>query len=154
MRTRILLFSVVLVFFSINVFAQPGKGRQEPKPPCIEERLKMISDKVCKPLELNETQTEEVLAAFKDFFVEMDKVMRPGPGSKPDGENVGHVQGEGPDSHGGSGVFNKTKTEALEKIRNEKVKKAIPSELYQEYLKLEKTTRPEHPKGEKPPRPE
>ncbi len=152
MKTRILLFPVVLVFFSINVSAQPDKGRNEPKPPSIEERLKMISDKVCKPLELSETQTEEVLAAFKDFFVEMDKVMRPGP--KPDGENAGPVPGDGPDNHGGPGVFNKTKTEALEKIRNEKVKKAIPSELYQEYLKLEKTTRPEPPKGEKPPRTE
>jgi hypothetical protein len=92
------------------------------KPPSIENRLKMIDEKICQPLNLNIAQKKEVTAAFKDFFIEMDKLInnKENPSARPE----------------------KSKVDALGKARDEKVKKAIPESIYTQYLELEKKSRP------------
>ena len=105
-------------------FAQPqtdGKGR---KPPTSEELLKMVNEKICQPLKLDKNQTAKVSVAFKDFFTEMDKLIdfKSNPPRMPE----------------------KSKIDALAKIRDNKVKKAIPEKLFDKYIELEKTTRPPH----------
>ncbi len=105
-------------------FSQPGNNGM--KPPSIEERLKMADKEICQPLKLDKSQTEKVIAAFKDFFVEMDKIATPP--ARPE----------------------KSKVDALAKIRDEKVKLAIPAASYTKYLELEKVTRPKGPEEGRP----
>jgi hypothetical protein len=120
MKTKLFLAAITILLGISNCFSQPGKGGM--KPPSIEERFKMINEKICQPLTLDNTQSEKVSAAFNDFFTEMDKLVdiSTNPPTRPD----------------------KSKVDALAKIRDEKVKQAIPEALFNKYLELEKTTRP------------
>ncbi len=122
MKTKMALTVLFISFFSSICFAQPnGKGH---KPPTIEERLKMINEKICQPLNLDKNQTEKVSVAFKDFFTEMDKLIdfKANPPRMPE----------------------KSKVDALAKIRDNKVKQVIPENLFQKYIELEKSIRPPH----------
>lgn len=123
MRPRTIATSIAFLLLRIACFAQPGGDM---KPPGIEERIKMIDEKICQPLNLDNTQKIKVLTAFHDFFVEMDKIAKPP--ARPD----------------------KTMADALTKTRDDKVKQAIPAALFPKYLELEKTTRPKEPKEGKP----
>jgi hypothetical protein len=120
MKFKIIAISIAFLLIGNMCFAQPGNTGM--KPPGIEERLKMVYEKICQPLKLDKSQKEKVLLAFNDFFVEMDKSAKPP--EKPE----------------------KSKVDALSKIRDEKVKQAIPATLYTKYLELEMTTRPKEPK--------
>ena len=120
MKTKLFLVAITILLGISNCFSQPGKGGM--KPPSIEERLKMVNEKICQPLKLDDTQKEKVNSAFNDFFTEMDKLVdkSTNPPTRPD----------------------KSKVDALAKIRDEKVTQAIPEALFNKYLELEKTTRP------------
>jgi uncharacterized protein YfkK (UPF0435 family) len=127
MKTKIILTILFISLFSNICLAQPNeKGH---KPPTIEERLKMINEKICQPLELDKNQSEKVNDAFKDFFVEMDKLIdfKVNPPRFP----------------------KKSKVNALAKIRDNKVKQVIPENLFEKYIELEKSARPPH-KRKKP----
>jgi len=115
---------IVILLIGSACFSQPGKGGM--KPPSIEERLKMVDKEICQPLKLDKTQTGKVSAAFNDFFVGIDKIATPP--ARPE----------------------KSKVDALAKIRDEKVKQAIPAALYAKYLELEKATRPKGPEEGRP----
>jgi len=95
-------------------------------PSTIEERLKVVEEKIIKPLSLNSTQKESVNTAFKDFFTEMDKLMMNQSNSKE--------------------YTDKSKIESLEKVRDEKVKQVLSNEQFTKYLELEKVSRPVKPK--------
>ena len=84
----------------------------------------MINEKICQPLNLDKNQTEKVSVAFKDFFTEMDKLIdyKANPPRMPE----------------------KSKVDALAKIRDNKVKQVIPENLFQKYIELEKSIRPPH----------
>jgi len=120
MKTKLLLAAITIFLGICNCFSQPGNGGM--KPPSLEERLKMVNEKICQPLKLDNTQVEKVSSAFNDFFTEMDKLVdkSTNPPTRPE----------------------KSKVDALAKIRDEKVKQAIPEALFTKYLELEKTTRP------------
>lgn len=109
-------------------FSQPGNNGM--KPPSIEERLKRVDKEICQPLKLDKSQTEKVTAAFKDFFVEMDKLVdkNANPPARPDKSNI----------------------DILAKKRDEKVKLAIPAAMFPKYLELEKVTRPKGPEAGRP----
>ncbi len=126
MMNRIARMALCIVFIVIaNIcVAQPGKG--EMRLPSIEERIKMVNEKICQPIKLNNTETVKVLGAFKDFFDEMDKIAKP------------PVRPE------------KSKVDALAKIRDDKVQRVIPVALFPKYLELEMTLRPKEPKDGKP----
>ncbi|WP_281239684.1 hypothetical protein [Flavobacterium praedii] len=124
MRSIIVITSLFTVLFAGFCFAQPqadGKGR---KPPTIEERLKMVNEKICQPLQLDKNQTAKISVVYKEFFTEMDKLIdfKSNPPRMPE----------------------KPKVEALAKIRDSKVKKVIPENVFVKYLELEKSTRPPH----------
>jgi hypothetical protein len=119
MKTKLLFTAIAFLLSLNNCFSQPGNGGM--KPPSIEERLKMVDKEICQPLKLDKTQKEKVSEAFNDFFVAMDKIATP------------------------PAMPEKAKIDALAKIRDEKVKKAIPESLFTKYLELEKSTRPKGP---------
>lgn len=120
------LVNVITVCLSIlftNIcLAQPQSDSKGPKPPTLEQRLKMVTEKICLPLKLDKNQTKKVGDVFKDFFSEMDKSidLKTNPPRMPE----------------------KSKVEALAKIRDNKIKKIIPENLFDKYLELEKTIRP------------
>ena len=124
MKSKIVIFTLFISMFTGVCFAQSqpdGKGR---KPPTIEERLKMVNEKICQPLKLDKNQTAKVSVAFKDFFIEMEKLMdfKTNPPRMPE----------------------KPKVDALVKIRDNKEKKIIPENVFDKYIELEKATRPPH----------
>jgi hypothetical protein len=98
-------------------------------PPTLEERLKIVEEKIIKPLSLSAAQQEKVITAFKEFYAEMEKLK-------------GHQgsSNQKPD---------RSKVQAFEKIRDEKVQQAIPEKLFPQYLELEKNARPQKPVEDK-----
>lgn len=130
MKSKIALTILCISLFSGICFAQSqpdGKGR---KPPTIEERLKMVNEKICQPLKLDKNQSLKVSDAYKEFFTEMDKSIdfKANPPRMPE----------------------KSKVDALAKIRDNKVKKVIPENLFDKYTELEKSTHP--PREGNPPK--
>jgi hypothetical protein len=81
----------------------------------------VLDEKIIKPLSLNSTQIQSVTTAFKDFFTEIKELKT----------NKSNPQ-EHPD---------KSKIEAIEKIRDEKVKQVLSNEQFTKYLELEKASR-------------
>jgi hypothetical protein len=124
MKTIRFVLGIAILLMGSTCFSQPGNGGM--KPPSIEERLKMVDKEICLPLKLDKNQKEKVSAAFKDFFVGIDK-MASTP-ARPE----------------------KSKIDALAKIRDEKVKLAIPAAMFPKYLELEKVTRPKGPEEGRP----
>ncbi len=129
MKTKI--FFAAMAIFLISSISRAQTQNNEMKPPSIEERLKMVETKICLPLKLDSNQKEVVILAFKDFFIEMDKLM---------------------DSNPRTIMPEISKVEPLEKTRDEKVKQVIADTLFTKYLELEKSSRPPRPNEEKPPK--
>jgi len=128
MKTKIFAAVITILLSGSIGFSQPGQGSK--KPPGIEERLKMVDERISQPLSLDQAQKEKVALAFKGFFTEMDKLMdlKTDPPARPE----------------------KSKVDALAKTRDDKVKMAIPEALFPKYLELEKETRPKGPDQERP----
>lgn len=120
---------IVLFISSLSTICLAQPNGKEHKPPTIEERLKMVTEKICQPLQLDKNQTAKVSVAFKDFFTEMDKLIdfKTNPPRMPE----------------------KSKVDALAKIRDNKVKKVIPENVFDKYIELEKSIRPPH-EGKQP----
>ena len=102
---------------------ETGKPVADHKP-TLEERMKVLDEKVIKPLSLTTAQKETVVNAFKVFYSGLDKLIAGGnAGSPPD----------------------KSKVEPFEKTRDAKIKLVLNDALYKKYLELEKATRPPSP---------
>jgi len=126
MKTKLFATVIMILFAGSFCFSQPeGSGTNPPPRPTIEERLKTVNERICQPLNLKKAQTKKVDAAFNEFFVEVDKLMgdQSGPPIMPE----------------------KSKLDALDKIRNDKVNKIISTELFPKYLELEIAARPNVP---------
>jgi hypothetical protein len=103
----------------------PDAGNQgRPNPPSAEERMKKTEANVIKPLGLNTSQNEVVTKAYKDFYTEMDAMMK--------------TQGNA------SGPPDKSKTEPLRQKRDDKIKQVLTAEQYKKYQDLERAN---HPQG-------
>jgi len=122
MKTKMAFIVLFISSLSTICLAQPNG--KEHKPPTIEERLKMVNEKICQPLKLDKNQTTKVSVIFKDFFTEMDKLIdfKTNPPRMPE----------------------KSKVDALAKIRDNKVKNVIPENVFDKYIELEKSIRPPH----------
>ncbi len=123
MKTRVFT-SIIILFVGINFgFSQPKDGSQQP--PSQKERIGMVEERICKPLNLNKQQTEKVTSAFNEFFAEIEKLVdkSANPPIRPE----------------------KAKVDALGKIRDEKVRQAIPQSIFPKYLELELSARPKGP---------
>lgn len=102
----------------------PPVGHQQgsDQRPSPEERMNRINEKIIAPLQVNEQQKKEIVAAFSEFFAEMDQIQK-----------NSMVQPE------------RSKIEAIEKQRDEQVKKVLSCEQFVNYLELEKAARPPRP---------
>lgn len=96
-------------------------------PPSLYERLAIIDEKICNPLSLSIVQKESVNKAFRDFYTEMDNLMKT------------QVNAQIPPD--------KSKVEPLERTRDEKIKQVISGEQFKKYLELEKASRPKREEG-------
>lgn len=128
-------FSIAIAFLAsafVLVQAQP------PKPPSLADRLKHVTEKVDKDLSINAQQKEQLIAAFKNFFVAMDAL---------------HKEQAPPPPP------NKAAVEKLLAVRDEKIKSILTAEEFIKYTRMEKAMRPKHegphpPMGNKMPPPE
>ena len=128
MRTK-LFATVIMVLSAVSFcFSQPEHGGM--KPPSKNERIKMVKERICQPLNLDKLQTEKVTSAFNDFFVEMDKLV--------DRSVKPPVRPE------------KSKVDSLAKIRDEKVKHIMQESKFTKYLELELAGRPKGPEDGEP----
>jgi periplasmic protein CpxP/Spy len=105
------------------------QSKGESKQPSSEERLKMVQEKVIKPLSLSLSQEEKVTSAFKNYFSEL--------------ENLRKIQSNPKEP------LEKSKVEPLEKARDEKIKALLSAEQFKKYLELEKAIRPPKPEDQK-----
>ncbi|MES2773362.1 MAG: hypothetical protein V4722_04215 [Bacteroidota bacterium] len=98
-----------------------------PKPPSAEERLKHVTEKMEKDLQLTKAQKDKLAAAFKIFFADMDKLRsseKPPPPPPP------------------PPPANKEAADKLIKERDSKIKQALTEDQFKKYLELEKQLRP------------
>jgi hypothetical protein len=127
MKKRFFIFSIL---FSASTMAQP------PKPPTNEEKLKHVSEKINKEITLTAVQKAKVEAAYKEFFVNMDKLRKeskqemPPPPPPPPGK--------------------KEEVDKLVKARDAKIKSVLSETQYQKYAEVEKSLRPPRPEGPPP----
>lgn len=128
MKTKKFAIVIIILLIGGVCFAQPGNEGM--KPPSLEERMKMVDHKICQPLKLDKSQTEKVMAAFKEFFVEMDKLVdkNANPPAKPE----------------------KSKIDVLAKKRDDKIKLVLSKDQFPTYLALEEASRPPMPNHQKP----
>ncbi len=128
MKTN-LVYTVIVFLLCLNsCYSQPGNAGMNP--PGIEDRLKLVDKEICQPLKLGKSQSEKVSAAFKEFFVEMDKLVdkNANPPAKPE----------------------KSKIDVLAKKRDDKIKLVLSKDQFPTYLALEEASRPPMPNGQKP----
>ncbi len=128
MKTIKFALGITILLIGSACFSQPGNGGM--KPPSIEERLKMVDKEICQPLKLDKSKTERVTAAFKEFFVDMDKLVdkNANPPARPD----------------------KSKIDVLAKKRDDKIKAVLSKDQFPTYQALEEASRPPMPNGSIP----
>ncbi|MEO7312734.1 MAG: hypothetical protein ABIX01_20290 [Chitinophagaceae bacterium] len=124
---QILVLAMAASLSSVLLQAQPGP----PKPPSAEERLKHVTEKMEKDLQLSNTQKETLAAAYKAFFAEMDKLR----GSEPP-----------PPPPPPPPPANKEAADKLIKERESKIKQALTDDQFKKYQELEKQMRPGGPR--------
>ena len=105
-------------------------NRDRSKPPSTEERMKILQEKVIKPLSLSSTQNETITKAFQEFYSGM--------------ENMKKTQADPPQP------VEKSKIDPLEKTRDDKIKQVLSTEQFTKYMELEKASRPPRPGGTAP----
>jgi hypothetical protein len=87
-----------------------------------EEKLKAVETNIIKPLSLNSSQSQAVLAAYKEFFTGMETLRK--------------VQGEQ------GGPVDRSKVEPLKQKRDDKIKKVLTAAQFSKYQELEKSFHP------------
>jgi hypothetical protein len=107
------------------------RAQQPPQPPSIEERLKHTSEVLQKEVQPSAAQQAQIDAAFKIFFIAMDKLHKenPPPPPPPPDPKV------------------KEAMDKLVKERDEKIKKALTEDQFKKYKEAEKKLRPPKPGG-------
>jgi Spy/CpxP family protein refolding chaperone len=124
------------VFFSSALLAAAIVTAQ-PQPPSNEEKLKHVSEKINKEIALTAAQKTKVEAAYKDFFIEMDKLRKKGKDGKP----------EQPPPPPPPPPGKKEDVDKLTNARDTKIKAALTAEQYKKYSEIEQTLRPPRPQG-------
>jgi Spy/CpxP family protein refolding chaperone len=129
-----ILFSNAMLVTAIAT-AQQGP----PKPPGNEEKLKHVSEKINKEITLTAAQKTKVEAAYKDFFIEMEKLRKNNKDGKPE------MPPPPPPPPG-----KKEDVDKLAKARDAKIKAALSEVQYKKYSEIEQTLRPPRPGGPPP----
>ena len=129
----IFLFSLSLFSFLFSI----AQNQQSPKHPSQEERLKQVSEKITKEIKLSATQKTKVEAAYKDFFVDVEKLHA---------KNGNKEMPPPPPPPPGS----KEDMDKLSKVRDVKIKSALTETQYTKYVEMEASLRPPKPDGMQP----
>lgn len=116
---------VLMVLLQANSFCQNQQNPGKPHPPTTEERMKIVQEKIIKPLSLNTTQSQTVTQAFTEFFTAADNARK-----------------NQKDLHG---PLDKSVIGPLEKTRDDKISKVLTKDQFTKYLELEKSSRPPKP---------
>jgi Spy/CpxP family protein refolding chaperone len=132
MKKQITLFSVCIML-AAAAHTQPPPNGNHPKPPTKEERLKHVSEKFEKELNLDAAQKQKLTAAYKDFFAAMEKLRNK------DGKPMPPPPPPPP--------ADREAVDKLVKARDAQVKAALNSTQFRKYTELEKTMRPPGPQG-------
>ena len=121
-----------LMLVCVCITAQPPQPGAPGKPPSSEEREKGVSEKMEKELKLTAAQKSKLAAAYKDFFVEIEKqrAKEGKPATPPPPPPV-----------------NKEVADKLSKVRDGKIKSALSADQFKKYTEIEKTMRPHMPPG-------
>jgi hypothetical protein len=137
MKKQILSLMAITIFCYQSTKAQsPSSPQNPPKPPSIEERLKMVNEKMSKELSLTKEQKQKIEAAYKDFFTkteELHKKMPPPPPPPPLPKEV---------------------MDKLSGERDEAIKKVLTGDQFKKYVELERSLRPKPPGSQPPPPPQ
>jgi len=132
---QIFLLSIMATSATVSLLAQPPA---RPNHPSAEERIKHVTEKMEKDLQLSKGQKDKLAAAYKSFFANMDKLRGKEPAPPPPPPPA-----------------NKEAAEKLVNERNGKIKQALTEDQFKKYLELEKQMRPGKPrkpgKNEPPP---
>ena len=132
MKKRMLILFTNLTLAFVCITAQPPQPGAPGKPPTPGERVKRVSEKMEKELKLTAAQKNKLAAAYKDFFVEIEKqrAKEGKPATPPPPPPV-----------------NKEVADKLSKVRDEKIKSALSADQFKKYTGIEKTMRPHMPPG-------
>ena len=131
-ESMIAVLAVLMVLLQVKSFCQDRQDPGKPHPPTTEERMKIVQEKIIKPLSLNTTQSQTVTQAFMDFFTAADNARK-----------------NQKDLHG---PLDKSVIGPIEKTRDDKISKVLTKEQFTKYLELEKAARPPKPGNQEPPK--
>ena len=95
-----------------------NQGR--PNPPSAEERMKNVETAIIKPLGLNTTQNDAVTKAYRDFFTDVEALMK--------------------SQNNAAGPPDRSKIEPYKQKRDDKIKQVLSADQYKKYLELEKAS--------------
>ena len=123
---------VLMALLQANSFCQDKQDPGKPHPPTTEERMKIVQEKIIKPLSLNTTQSQTVTQAFMEFFTAADNARK-----------------NQKDMHG---PLDKSIIGPIEKTRDDKISKVLTKDQFTKYLELEKAARPPKPGNQDPPK--
>jgi len=133
---RLFRFIGVFLFLMGGILVM-AQQQGPPKPPDPADRLKHVSETLNKELNLTETQKEKVKAAYKQFFIDMEKLR----------EEKSHSLVPPPPQPPPPGK--KEDIDKLAKARDEQIRSVLNAAQYKKYLNLEKTMRPPMPGQDK-----
>ena len=119
-----------MITAGLLLFMTDTRAQQPPPPPGIEERLKHSSELLQKEIQPNAAQQAQLDAAFKIFFIAMDKLHKenPPPPPPPPDPKV------------------KEAMDKLVKERDDKIKKVLTDEQFKKYKEAEKKLHPPKPR--------
>ncbi len=133
------IFILLMASYCPTLFAQPGEQGTPPKRPSIEQRIKRLDDSI-KVIHPTAIQKETIDAAYKSFYIQVDKITGDGPPPRPNATD------------------DKTKNlmqqiHKLQKERDDKIEKVLNAAQMQQYKKIERSLKP-RPPGNMPPPPQ
>lgn len=125
MKKNYLAVAITMMLASATI-AQPPSPQ---KPPSQEEKLKHVSERLDKELQLNADQKKNVLEAYKDFFSAMEKVKADNPPPPPPPPPPPAV---------------KQKFDSILKERDAKIKAVLNEEQFKKLQTIEQHMKPLH----------
>ncbi|NCI51490.1 hypothetical protein GWC95_16290 [Sediminibacterium roseum] len=131
MNKKIKMLFCCAMLATAGTYAQP---QQPPRPPSNEDKLKHVSEKINKEIALTAAQKAKVETAYKDFFIEMDKLRKNNRNGRPE------MPPPPPLPPG-----KKEDVDKLVKARDAKIKAALTGAQYKKYSEIEQTLRPPRP---------
>ncbi len=118
-----------IITAGLILFVIVTRAQQPPPPPSIEERLKHTSEVLQKEVQPSAAQQAQIDAAFKIFFIAMDKLHKenPPPPPPPPDPKV------------------KEAMDKLVKERDDKIKKVLTGDQFKRFKEAEKKMHPPKP---------